>query len=355
MKKIIFVLSFFLLIYTPYIVEAENITNIIDNIQSPDGFDARQVAKDAMEGKISFGFSGVVEKIIELFFGGIKENVPLIIKMTVVAVMSGMVLNLAGEKNEIGTFAACGIVSVISVKIFSYAISLAEETIDTLFLFISSLMPSVATAVSVMGISGGGAAVATFAAMQVFIHICKNILMPMVCVICAFSVCDKMGQTPYLDGITGLLRQVLKWGTGLMITIYSVVIGLQAQAAVNLDNLAGKSLKYAVGSFVPVVGGALSDSLDTVIAGARTVSGALGIAGITGVGYICIVPLLNICAVSVSIKIASAVAAVSAEKRVYQVINEFSQSVGRVAIMLLSVVVMFVISLSVLCSLGGGK
>ena len=355
MKKIIFVLSFFLLIYTPYIVEAEEISNIIDNIRTPVEFDIQKTAQDAMEGKISFGFRDISEKILSLFFDGIRENIPTIIKMTVIAVMSGIVLNLVSEKNEIGVFAACAAVSVIAVKVFSYAVTLTAETIDTLFLFISSMMPSVATAISVSGVSGGASAVTTFAAMQIFIHICKSVLMPMVCIICAFSVCDKVGQTPYLDGITSLLKQVLKWGTGLMITIYSVVVGMQAQAAVNLDNLAGKSLKYAVGNFVPVVGGALSDSLDTVIAGAKTVSGALGIAGIIGVGYICLVPLVNICAVSVSIKIAGAIAAVSAEKRVFQIINEFSQSIGRVAIILLSVAVMFVISLAILCSLGGGR
>lgn len=353
MKKIIFVLSFFLLIYTPYIVVAENVSNIIDNIQSPEGYDAQQTAYDAMDGKISFGFYDIAEKTLSLFFGGIKENIPVIIRMTVIAVMSGIVLNLAGEKNEIGVFASCAAVSVIAVKVFSYTISLTIETIDTLFLFISSMMPAVSTAVSVTGISAGGSAATTFVAMQVFIHICKNVFMPMICIICAFSVCDKVGQTPYLEGITALLKQVLKWGTGFMITIYSVVIGLQAQAAVNLDNLAGKSLKYAVGSFVPVVGSALSDSLDTVIAGAKTVSGALGISGIIGVGYICLLPLVNICAVSVSMKIAGAIAAVSAEKRVFMIINEFSQCVGRVAIILLSVAVMFVISLAILCSFGG--
>lgn len=353
MKKIIFVLSFFLLIYTPYIVEADNLSNIIDNIQSPEGFDVQKTAKDAMDGKISFTFSDIAEKIVSLFFGGIKENIPIIIRMTIIAIMSGIVLNIVGEKNEIGIFAACSAVAVIAVKVFSYAITLATETIDTLVLFISSMMPSVATAVSVTGISAGGAAAMTFTAMQIFIHICKTVLLPMVCVICAFSVSDKVGQTPYLDGITSLLKQVLKWGTGLMITIYSVVVGLQAQASVNLDNLAGKSLKYAVGSFVPVVGSALSDSLDTVIAGAKTVAGAIGIAGIIGVGYICLLPLVNICAVSISIKIAGAIASVSAEKRVFEIINEFSQSVGRVAIILLSVAVMFVISLAILCSLGG--
>jgi len=355
MKKVIFVLSFFLLIYTPYIVEAENIYNIIEEIQSPEEFDAKQTAQDAIEGKISFGFSDILKKATEIFVDGIRENIPLVIKMTVIAIMSGMILNLTDDKNEIGTFAFCAAVGIIAVNVFLYAINLATETIDSLFLFISSMMTPLATSLSVSGISAGGTAATTFVAMQVFIHICKSVLMPMNCIICAFSVCDKLGQTPYLAGITALLEQVLKWGSGFMITVYGVVVGLQAQAAVNLDSLAGKSLKYAIGNFVPVVGSALADSLDTVVSGAKTVAGALGITGIIGVGYICIVPLVNICAVSVSVKLSGAIAAVSAEKRVSKIIEDFSKCIGRVAIVLLSVAVMFVISLAILCSIGGTK
>lgn len=355
MKKIIFILTFFLLIYIPHIVEANELYNIIDNIPSTEGFDTQSTAKDALEGKIDFSFGDIVKKVVSLFADGITENVPLIIKMTVIAIMSGVIMNLTVDKNEMGVFVSCAAVGVVAVNVFLYTVSLATETIDTLFLFISSLMTPVATAVSVTGISAGGAAATTFVAMQVFMHICKNVLIPFICVICVFSVCDKLGQTPYLEGISGLLKQVLKWGSGFMITVYGVVIGLQAQAAVNLDNLAGKSLKYAVGNFVPVVGGALSDSLDTVVMGAKTVAGALGITGIIGVGYISVVPLVNICAVSVSMKLAGAIAAVSAEKRVRSIVEEFSQNVGRVAIVLLSVSVMFVISLAVLCNFGGGR
>ena len=101
------------------------------------------------------------------------------------------------------------------------------------------------------------------------------------------------------------------------------------------------------------MGGALSDSLETVIASAKTMAGALGISGVLGVLYICLVPLVNICAISLSFKLAAAVASVTSEKRVSTVIDEFSQSIGRVSIVLLSVVVMFIISLSILCSSGG--
>lgn len=354
MKKIIFILSFFLLIYTPYIVSAETPYNIIENMEETPVIDIRQYAKNVLTGNIPLSFSEVIEEILALLVGGIKENFPNIIKIMSVAILSGLVLNL-GADNSIGTFTSVAIVSVLALKTFSYCLSTITETVDSLFLFIQSMMTPVAAAVTVSGAASGGAAATIFVAMQVFIHICKSVLLPLICVITAFSICDKLGETPYLQGINNLLKQSLKWGTGLMLTIYTVIIALQTQTAAGFDTLAGKSLKYAVGSFVPVVGSTLADSLETVVASARTVAGALGIAGIIGVGYISIIPLVNICCISLSYKLASAIATVTAEKKVSSAINEIGDSIARISVMLLCVTVMFVISLAMLVTLGGGK
>lgn len=351
MKKIIFLLSFFLIIYTPYIVHAENPYNIIENIEETEGVDAGGIAKEVLSGELNLSFSDVFDKISDLFISGIKENLPEIFKMSVLAILSGLILSIG--KNETGVFAVVATVSLFSVKVFSYVLTVTEETIDSLFIFVQSLMVPVATAVTATGAASGTAAASVFVSMQVFIYICKSVILPLICIIAVFSISDKLGEMPYLQGMNKLLKQVLKWGTGLMITIYSVVVALKVETAANFDTLAGKSIKYAVGSFMPVVGGALSDSLETVITSAKTVAGALGIAGIIGIGYICVVPLVNVCCVSVCFKIASAIASVSTEKRVSSAICEMGESIGKVAILLLSVAVMFIISLAMLIHLGG--
>jgi len=353
MKKIIFILSFFLLIYTPYVVCAENVYNIIDDIETVSDFDAKETAKNVLSGKMTLSFSDVIEKIVSLFIGGIKENIPLIVKLTAVSVLSGLILNISTDKMEIGVYAAVAIVSLLAIKMFSYSVTVTVETIDTLFIFISSLMPSVATAATITGVASGGAAASAFIAMQIFIYICKEALIPLICVTTVFGVSDKMGSVSYISGVTALLKQILKWVTGFMITIYGVVIALQTQAASGFDSLSGKSIKYAIGSFVPVVGNALSDSLETVILSAKTVVGALGITGIIGVCYICFVPLINVCAISMSFKIAGAISGVASLKRVSDAVNEIGESIGKVSLVLVSVVVMFIISLATLCKFGG--
>lgn len=358
MKKVISILSFFLILYLPYIVQAAGVDELIEEAENRNnvpGYSVSDTARDVLDGKSGFTFSGLADKLASLLFGKIKENTSVILKMVAAGIISGIAASLCGGKNEIGTICCVAVVSLMSLKIFIFSMSAAEETIDTLFLFVQALMPSAATAAAATGQAAQSAACGVvFGAMQVFIHICKETILPLVAVITALSVVDCLGDTPYLKGVTGLLKSCLKWGTGLLLTLYGAVIAIQSQAAGAFDTVAGKTVKYAVGSFVPVVGGALSDSLEMVGTSARAIKSALGISGIIGVGYVCLSPLINVCAVALSYKLAACLCAVTAEKRVSHVIDEVGGSLVRICGVILAVSVMFVISLAMLCRFGGG-
>ncbi len=358
MKKMIPILSFFLILYLPYVVQGAGIDSLIDEtdkIGDIAGYSVSDTARDVLDGKSELTFSGIADKLTSLLFGKIRENASVIIKMTAVGLISGIAASLCGGKNEVGTISCVAVVSLMCIKAFVFAMTTAEETIDTLFLFVQALMPSVAAAAAATGQAAQTAACGVvFGAMQVFIHVCKVTILPLIAVITALGVVDCLGDTPYLKGITGLLKSCLKWGTGLLLTLYGAVIAIQSQAAGAFDTVAGKTVKYAVGSFVPVVGGALSDSLEMVGASARAIKSALGISGIIGVGYVCLSPLINVCAVAAAYKLASCLCSVTAEKRVAGVINEVGGNLVRVCGVILAVGVMFVISLAMLCRFGGG-
>ncbi len=357
MKKIIVVLSFFLIIYIPHIVHAEKTDNIIDemlDVPKVSEFDTAQTAKAASEGKIDITFSGVCDKIINLFLENIRDNYAIIFKMSAAGIISGIAANLSDTKNDIGRIACVAAVGVLSLNAYTYTAKVAEETCDTLFLFVQSIVPSVAAASLASGHTAESASCGVvFCAMQIFIHICKEVIFPLIAVITALGTVDNLGDTQYLKGVNSFLKKTLSWGTGLMLTLYGGVVALQTQTAGAFDSLAGKSVKYAVGNFVPIVGGALSDSLDMVMQSAKVIKSALGVSGIIGVCFLCAGPLINICSIAAAYKIAASIVSVSADKRVSAVINEIGGGIAKICINIMAVSVMFILSIAMLCRFGG--
>lgn len=319
------------------------------------GYSISDTAHNILNGKHDVTFSNVLHKVMSLLFGGIKENLPTIIKMIAVGIISGIIVSFGEEKNDIGVVAGVAIVSLMGLKSFVFAMTTAEETIDTLFVFVQSLLPSVATAASAAGQGGQMTACGgVFIAMQIFIYICKKIILPLVAVITVISIADKLSELNYLKGIKNMLKSFFKWGIGLLLTLYGVIISIQTNSADIFDTVTGKTVKYAVGSLVPVVGGALSDSLELVRLSGRTIKSVLGLSGIIGIGYVCLNPLINVFTVALGFKLAYGLCSVTAEERITEVINEVGNSMIYVCGVILSVSVMFVISIAMLCRFGGG-
>ena len=357
MKKIIFVLSFFLILYIPHIVHAEKSIEIIDemlDIPQTTEFDASQTAKLAAEGKTDITFSGIFEKILNLFTENIRKNYSTIFKITAAGIISGIAANLSDTKNDIGRITCVAAVGVLSLNAYTFAAKTAEETCDTLFLFVQSIVPSVAATSLAVGHTAESASCGlVFCAMQIFIHICKEVIFPLIAVITALGTVDNLGEKQYLSGVISLLKKVLSWGTGLMLTLYGGVVTLQTQTAGAFDSLAGKTVKFAVGNFVPIVGGALSESLDVVLQSTKVIKSALGVSGIVGVCFLCAGPLINLCSVAMSYKIASGIVSVTADSRVSAVINEIGGGIFKICINVTAVSIMFILSIAMLCRFGG--
>lgn len=83
-----------------------------------------------------------------------------------------------------------------------------------------------------------------------------------------------------MDKMAMGLKSILSWGMGLLFTIFSVILTIQGSSLGIADKVAGKTIKYAIGSFIPVIGKIVSDSADMVFSCADSIHSAFGIMGI---------------------------------------------------------------------------
>ena len=95
-----------------------------------------------------------------------------------------------------------------------------------------------------------------------------------------------------------------------------------------IDKVSIKVAKYAISNSVPIVGGLIKDGLDIVAAGSVIVKNALGVAGLIGVFYYVLSPVLHMIVFSALLKLAAAITDTFAGDTVADFLTTVSKSVN---------------------------
>lgn len=358
MMKII--ISFILasaVLFTP-VFAAEDIKDELLNESikavNSSGFDFYATVKNVENGE-AFNLYNALNKICKLIFCEFKNDLGELVRLVVIAVMSGILCNLKlGDENTgvpaVSFFASYGIVAAIVANSFYALVQTALETISSLRLFMQSLLPVVLSAVSAGGGTLGGASFAPslFAAVQIISFIAEKLLFPLIFTVTSLCIVNNLSASFHITKLIELIRQIIAWSLGVLLTVFVGILGLQGISAAFLDGIAGKTVRYALCSFIPLVGGVLADSIDAVIYSASVVKNTVGIAGIITLVLICLPPVVKITVFSIMYRLAAGVAEPAADKRIIALFSDAAGSITQISAILLVICIMFIISIAIL-------
>lgn len=335
-------------------VEEELLSEVSDRIQiSGTNFDFYDEAQKVMEGEDSYSINNIFSKLIDMFFAEIKENIRLLTMLSALCIVSGMLGVMAGEEASQVCFLACLIlIATMSVTVLKNVIETAEIATDNLMLFMQSLIP----ALSMLSASSDVALSASFhpslfISMQIIIFACKEWFLPLTLFVSVLSIINTMSTHFHITKLLETCRQIIKWGLGILMTIYIAFLGICGFGQAVHIGVVSKTVKYAIGNFIPLVGGVLSESAETVLSGLYLIKNTIGITGILAILSIALGPLLNVLTTSVIFRLAASICEPATDKRVTKVISDLAGNVSLVFSILLMVCVMFVISIAMLLTL----
>ncbi|MBQ2696284.1 MAG: stage III sporulation protein AE [Clostridia bacterium] len=316
-----------------------------------------ETTENLLSGNLSLSFKGILSTVTDILFKEIKAHLSLLIKMLVLAVLAGVLCNLQqgmpqGGISEISFLACFSAIAGLSVTIVAGLLDLASNTIDSLMLFIASLMPIMTGLIT----SAGQAAFAgfyptLFLAMQAFVLICQQFFLPMITVITALSVINAMSGRFHISRLIDVIKQIIKWGLGLLLTVFVGILSVHSFSAFAAGSVAGRTVKYALCNFVPLVGNVLAESVEAVISSVRLIRGAVGFAGVLALVSLCALPLLKMLSVSFLYRFAAGIAEPATDQRIVRLLMDLAGNITLVVVIMLMVSVMFIISIALLCGL----
>lgn len=192
----------------------------------------------------------------------------------------------------ISVLALSGVTYSLMYKLFIYVIA----SMEALNLAMSSLMPIMSSLHIMGGTAGAGAA--SGAGLTLFLSvlstICTKVLLPLLRI--SFALC-LVGAVPQSVNLSSVCNLVKNTATTVMAFIFSLLgftLYLQTGIASAGDTYITRSIKFASGVFVPVIGGMLGDASRTVIASVSVVKGTVGAAGTVMVLSAVLPPIISV-------------------------------------------------------------
>ncbi|MBQ9784736.1 MAG: hypothetical protein IJW29_04465 [Clostridia bacterium] len=183
-------------------------------------------------------------------------------------------------------------------RAFSYCTSLvmlllllgeSYHSIRTVTDYLANLQSVTSASIPLMGAlyaMGGNAsaAVASSTGLSLFLVVLENIVSKSIlpfCGIClAFSLVSSLDTSVRLRTLSDTVKRNYTTVLAFLMMLLLAMLGAQTTLGAKSDTLAMKSVKFAAGSMIPVVGGSVSELLRTVSASVGYMRGGVGICGV---------------------------------------------------------------------------
>ena len=185
--------------------------------------------------------------------------------------------------------------AAVLLRDFTGVLSLCRDTLDQISVFSGTLQPVLATVLA----TGGNTATATVlqaATMVVFdlvIRLVNALFVPAACAYLAITAVDAAAGNGMLRGIADGIKSLTSGVLKLILTLFTAYLAIAGGVSGNVDRMTLKTAKLAVSGAVPVVGGVISDATETMLSGAASLRGSIGIFGMLCVAAICFVPFVR--------------------------------------------------------------
>ncbi len=345
-------------------IDIEEIQQLLNSLnQEVEGYmprlDAGEMIKAFATGKLDLTAGQIIKGIGRYLFAQVLANVNLLTKLLVLAVIYAVLYNIQnsfsnGAIGELAQIVCMLVLIAVAIQSFNLAVGVGSSVIDKMVLFMQALLPAL---LALLAATGG---VTSMALLQPVVAVSigvistffKEILLPVIFFSAVLAITNNLSEKFHLSRLASLLKQGCIAALGLVLTVFTGIMAIQGVTASTIDGVSVRTAKFAVDSFVPIVGGLLSDTVDTIMGCSLLVKNAVGAFGLITLFIIVAFPVMKIISLVLIYKIAAAVIEPIAQGPLVKCLNDMSNSLLLLFATVLSVAVMFFISVTIIIGAG---
>ena len=316
----------------------------------------KEILQALMKGSLDSAGQMLGQMIKEQITGGIYENQQLLFKIACFAVIGAIFTNFAmafskEQVAETGFYLTYTLLMTLMMTSFIMTAAIITNVLKSLTGFMKVLLPTfcVALTFTTGSLLSGAYYELMMAAIAIADWLMSTLIMKLIQIYVLTALVNHISKEDYLSKLSELLALLIRWSIR---TVVGVILGiniLQTMLLPAIDRAKGTAA-YKLISALPGVGAAMNTALGAVIGSGVLIRNVLGMGSLIVILLICVVPVVRVCMVFLSYKVVQAVIQPVTDKRLLDGMESMTQGVGMLLQVLIGCVLMFILSLAVVCN-----
>ena len=314
--------------------------------------DLREALKSITEGEPSDFFGSFMSALASALGGYFLGFMPGLVAVVIVCLLKSILAGLSSGLKRASTGEVVHIVcySAVIVILSAGAVSVivtVTDTVNALAAFSDAVFPVLLTLLAAVGGSTGVALYQPFMAVLsgTIIKLVQTVIVPAFIATIVFSVVGNVSENVKLDKLAKLFKSGAGWLVGIVFGLFAAFLTAQGITGGVLDRLSFNAAKFAVSSYVPILGGYVSDGFDLLTASLVLVKNAVGLTGVVVLLAVVLFPLLQIAVYILSLRLTAALTEPMGDARTSSVLASLADSASLLVTALVGVGFMFFVVL----------
>ena len=294
------------------------------------GFDARSTVNGLMNGRLDFG-KGSLQRLCRRLLNTARAELLGVLERLLPAVVAGLALRiLLGKRAGAGKGALliCRLACIsVFLTAFADARALASALIGRIAAIDDAVVPVLVSASALGGSIGVEGVLTPMTALSADImeRLIVALGLPLCTLAAIVAAAGNLSAAFPLNRLFQLIRRFVIWAMGLLTAGFAALLALEGMTGASQDTVASRVARRAVSSALPIIGGQVSGSLETLAGSVAVLKDAVGATGALLLFSACAQPVMRLLAMLLSARVASGVLEPAADPCMSRAAAQFAE------------------------------
>lgn len=326
--------------------------NVVKNV------DLKTYIKELVRGETNLLDLFDKNKIKTAALSEIKTSIKIATSILVLALLSSIIKSLENSFSSKGITTVTNyivFITVVTLTLVSFRdiLSLCYTTIENIMGLVNVIIPIMISLLVLVGFPITSTAlnpifIGGIAAINI---IFKKFIFMAISIAFAILVVNNLTNNIKLNRLSSFIKQINIVALGAVFTLYLGLVSIQGLYVTSFDKFTVKTAKFAVGNFIPVVGGFVSDSVDILLSSSQLIKNVFGGVGLVILVGICLIPIIKILSVILVYKVCSIAIEPVGEDNISSFLNEVANLMIIILATIIAVTIMFFVTIAILTSI----